>query len=328
MTLPGRTHSSPAYRYGFQGQEKDDELKDIGNSYDFGARMLDPRVGRWFAPDAFERETPSWSTYRFGFNNPIYWIDKDGNREFPTYRLYKEYAKKNCLEILSETEMYKQGHWLSLHRNHYISGGTYASGTLGTVFSRAAALNTASLASSEYTNLEERQAYYKWANNFFSGKGFEVKWMKAAESTVGTLSLALLPPASWFGYSNDEINTFIRDGNKLILDDMIPKVNELVTIYSKKGALKGDNALKWDAQALSEEQNLIQSLYDQLSTESVKILQKKLENFYGFEDNVLDASDRWRFGMKQMGYDVTPDMMPEPGGNYEDVNLQIKKENK
>jgi glutamyl-tRNA(Gln) amidotransferase subunit D len=33
------------YRYGFNNMEKDDELKGSGNSYDFGARIYDPRVG-------------------------------------------------------------------------------------------------------------------------------------------------------------------------------------------------------------------------------------------------------------------------------------------
>ncbi|NJM79504.1 MAG: hypothetical protein HC854_07690 [Flavobacterium sp.] len=49
--LPNRHGSSTAYRYGFQGQEKDDELKGIGNSYDFGARMHDPRIGRFISID-------------------------------------------------------------------------------------------------------------------------------------------------------------------------------------------------------------------------------------------------------------------------------------
>jgi hypothetical protein len=34
------------YRYGFNGMEKDDEVKNgKGNSYDFGARMYDSRLG-------------------------------------------------------------------------------------------------------------------------------------------------------------------------------------------------------------------------------------------------------------------------------------------
>ncbi len=44
--LPGRT-----YAYGFNGMERDEEVKGVGNSYDFGARMHNPRLGRWLSVD-------------------------------------------------------------------------------------------------------------------------------------------------------------------------------------------------------------------------------------------------------------------------------------
>lgn len=78
MLIPNRTFSSPAYRYGFNGMEKDDELKGVGNSYDFGARMLDPRVGRWSASDPKEAKFPSMSTYSYAFNNPTRFVDPTG----------------------------------------------------------------------------------------------------------------------------------------------------------------------------------------------------------------------------------------------------------
>lgn len=51
MLVPNRHGSSNSYRYGFQGQEKDDELKGEGNSLNYTFRMHDPRVGRFFAVD-------------------------------------------------------------------------------------------------------------------------------------------------------------------------------------------------------------------------------------------------------------------------------------
>ena len=91
MTLPGRTGSSPAYRYGFQGQEKDDELKGEGNSYDYGARMLDPRVGRWLSIDPKWRNFESITPYNFANNNPIKFIDRDGEDpiDFLTWLMFK-----------------------------------------------------------------------------------------------------------------------------------------------------------------------------------------------------------------------------------------------
>ncbi|KGO94608.1 RHS repeat-associated core domain-containing protein [Flavobacterium subsaxonicum] len=81
MLVPNRHANTPDYRYGFQGQEMDDEVKGEGNNYDFGARMYDPRVGRWFSPDPFTAKSADWTPYRFAFNNPLRFIDKDGNYE-------------------------------------------------------------------------------------------------------------------------------------------------------------------------------------------------------------------------------------------------------
>lgn len=66
------------YRFGFNGKEKDNELKGIGNSYDYGFRMYDSRVGRPFTPDPLYRKFPMLSTYQFFSNNPIKNVDLDG----------------------------------------------------------------------------------------------------------------------------------------------------------------------------------------------------------------------------------------------------------
>ncbi len=59
--------------------EKDDEVKGVGNSIDFGARMLDPRLGRWFAVDKFEAKYPFISPYSYSLNSVMEFIDPDGN---------------------------------------------------------------------------------------------------------------------------------------------------------------------------------------------------------------------------------------------------------
>ncbi|MDA6070856.1 hypothetical protein NJT12_14655 [Flavobacterium sp. AC] len=51
MQVPTRRGNANEYRYGFQGQEKDDEIKGEGNSLDYTFRMHDPRIGRFFAID-------------------------------------------------------------------------------------------------------------------------------------------------------------------------------------------------------------------------------------------------------------------------------------
>ncbi|MDX2172135.1 MAG: RHS repeat-associated core domain-containing protein, partial [Bacteroidota bacterium] len=64
--------------YGFNGKEKDNEMKGDGNSYDFDARIYDPRLGRWLATDPRQIKYPSLSPYHFGYNNPIITIDPNG----------------------------------------------------------------------------------------------------------------------------------------------------------------------------------------------------------------------------------------------------------
>ena len=70
-----------SYRYGFNGKESIDEVSGDKNSYDFGARMYNPRIGRWFNRDAYESRYPWLSPYQYTSNNPIKYIDNDG-RDF------------------------------------------------------------------------------------------------------------------------------------------------------------------------------------------------------------------------------------------------------
>ncbi|MFN9339252.1 MAG: RHS repeat domain-containing protein, partial [Candidatus Kapaibacterium sp.] len=79
MAQPVRNLNSADYKFGYNGKEKDDEIKGSGNSVDFGARMLDTRVGRWYATDRFEEKFPSVSTYSYADNSPIMKIDIGGD---------------------------------------------------------------------------------------------------------------------------------------------------------------------------------------------------------------------------------------------------------
>ena len=71
MLVPNRHDHSGEYRYGFQGQEKDDEIKGEGNSLNYTFRMHDPRVGRFFAVDPLFKGYPWNSPYAFSENRVI-----------------------------------------------------------------------------------------------------------------------------------------------------------------------------------------------------------------------------------------------------------------
>ncbi|WP_422106244.1 hypothetical protein [Winogradskyella sp.] len=88
MLLPKRHSAVDGYRYGFQGQEKDDEIKGEGNSINYKYRMHDSRVGRFFAVDPLDWQYSYNSPYAFSENRVIdgyelegleVVVDNDGN---------------------------------------------------------------------------------------------------------------------------------------------------------------------------------------------------------------------------------------------------------
>lgn len=71
--------SRNGYRYGFNGMEKVDEIAGEGNDYDFGARIYESRLGRWFSVDPMSDLYYPISPYSISLNNSIYYIDVEGN---------------------------------------------------------------------------------------------------------------------------------------------------------------------------------------------------------------------------------------------------------
>ncbi len=90
FAMEGRGFSSDNYRYGFNGMEKDNELKGSGNSYDFGVRLLDVRLGRWLAVDNEFKEYQS--NYLTFSNSPLIIIDPDGNDDYYYDKTTKAYS--------------------------------------------------------------------------------------------------------------------------------------------------------------------------------------------------------------------------------------------
>ncbi|MDI9318910.1 MAG: RHS repeat-associated core domain-containing protein [Phycisphaerales bacterium] len=66
------------YRFGFNGQEKDNEAKGIGNSINYEARIQDTRLGRFLSVDPLTSKFPMLTPYQFASNNPIWMVDMDG----------------------------------------------------------------------------------------------------------------------------------------------------------------------------------------------------------------------------------------------------------
>ncbi|WP_374172802.1 DUF6443 domain-containing protein [Flavobacterium tructae] len=67
------------YKYNYNGKEFQDELGL--NMYDFQARNYDPSLGRWMNIDPASEYLYEFSPYTYAFNDPINFVDNDG--EFP-----------------------------------------------------------------------------------------------------------------------------------------------------------------------------------------------------------------------------------------------------
>ncbi len=75
MIMPGRNISScfesKWTRFGYNGKENDDEVYGEGSFQDYGFRMYDSRVGRFWGVDPLTKTYPFYTPYQFAGNTPI-----------------------------------------------------------------------------------------------------------------------------------------------------------------------------------------------------------------------------------------------------------------
>jgi RHS repeat-associated protein len=78
--MPGRVGvpAGGGYRFGYNGKEQDPEMKGEDNSYNYGARMYDPRLARFASCDPISFAFTWQSPYAYSLNSPITFIDKEG----------------------------------------------------------------------------------------------------------------------------------------------------------------------------------------------------------------------------------------------------------
>lgn len=190
--------------------------------------------------------------------------------------------------------------------------------------------------SSQYRQIVERRDFYRWFYEYTASVGFATRWALAAYIVAnGAYELSTMPQLEWLatqaGAVNNELQGIMREGNQVIFDDVLPKLRMLV----QGGLLTGQAALQWDMNVLSEEQALIQPLYQRMSPATLRMLESaarqrwlaRIGAFRPFSANanevvagrynrggmVLEFSganlrsvdDRWQYGM-QLGNTFTP----------------------
>jgi len=93
------------YRFGFNGQEVDDEVKGEGNSLAFTYRVYDPRLGKFLSVDPLA-PSYSWnSPYAFAENDVIRAIDLEGLEKWIVTYYYGKDGEKTRVKIRRSTDV-------------------------------------------------------------------------------------------------------------------------------------------------------------------------------------------------------------------------------
>jgi RHS repeat-associated protein len=128
--MPGRSYNSKEYRYGFQGQEMDNEIKGTGNSINFTYRVHDPRLGRFLSIDPLSADYPHNSPYAFSENSTIAFIELEGLEKFSIHhRSFAPWQKFGDLGGYYQKSFYGDSRGFSLNPHTKTTPGTngYAS---------------------------------------------------------------------------------------------------------------------------------------------------------------------------------------------------------
>ncbi len=93
-----------SYLFGFNGQEKDNELKGKGNSLAFNYRIHDSRLGRFLSVDPLYQSFPWNSSYAFAENRVIDGIDLEGLEHYRTAdnQLVGKYGDSKEVRVVHE----------------------------------------------------------------------------------------------------------------------------------------------------------------------------------------------------------------------------------
>jgi hypothetical protein len=227
------------YRFGYNGQEKVDEIAGAGNHNTAEFWEYDTRLGRRWNVDPVVK--PWQSGYSVLGNNPILMIDPLGNTEYENYDAYK---KAQGDKALAEKDWTGQdGHWLTSDR----TGGTAR-------WDGANTFNIKTNNQNQYAPYEQVRYFYSWVHNKASSMGHEVKWMKGAYGLVSQLA-SNLEGGSMF--VNDEVEDLLTKLNNGIQNGTLTYFNDLLFGKYSSTSLKGAAAQSWDEALVNYEQGQV-----------------------------------------------------------------------
>jgi RHS repeat-associated protein len=204
------------YRFGFNGQEKVNEIAGIGNHNTAEFWEYDTRLGRRWNVDPVDQV--SISNYAVLANNPILRVDPNGDREFESYKAYKKELGADA--IAQKDWIGQDGHWLKSDRDYSRDRWSFA--------------NHTNLQKSdgykEYKSIEQRTMFYGWYSLVEASRGGETRWAGAAYLVALNMSLlerVVSDPvvANTLGTNTArDMLSFANAGNKAIFENVFPKL--------------------------------------------------------------------------------------------------------
>ena len=103
--ISNRGFSSAAYRYGFNGKEK--ETDGTADNYDFGARIYDGRLGRWLSVDPLFNKYVDCSPFIYCKNTPQICVDPDGKAVIIKNKADRQEVLSYFTQIFGENHGFK-----------------------------------------------------------------------------------------------------------------------------------------------------------------------------------------------------------------------------
>ncbi len=309
MLIPNRHGSSDGYRYGFQGQEKDDEIKGEGNSINYKYRMHDPRVGRFFAVDPLFREYAHYSPYSFSGNKVIAYRELEGAEEYESYTAYKMHTGEAALTL--ENLDGKNGIWFTNDRvektHRWQEAMTFITkneaNNMFKSYSQQAARDAVWVQEDKYSFNIVRD-YYHWAQGQVEDRGFASRWAKGASYLVDELADTFQEGAT-SGSLVPAFGTMMRELNLEIAGFAVKQYNNILF-----GGEEVTDWYNWDSDFVTNEQRNIAfdvySRYDgTLSLKAANILARKtlgdpsalgghfFPDFSKFDTDLTDSKSRY-----------------------------------
>lgn len=106
--MPKRSYEGEGLRFGFQGQEMDNEEKGVGDDIYFSFREFDSRLGRFISRDPLIRKYPYFSPYSFSGNRLIDAVELEGLEPELIPKYEREKTEKTIILPIDDRIIYSK----------------------------------------------------------------------------------------------------------------------------------------------------------------------------------------------------------------------------